>query len=117
MAREVHVTRPHGLLIKLTELTAAFTFTIPRAYAIRNVYGAEIGGNAVTGGLKIGTTDGGTEVIAAQTVAASTLFDVADTALLKRFFSQADPTILYADAVTAWNSAQVELFIDCAKLR
>ena len=65
--------------------------------------------NAVTGGLKIGTTAGGVDVVAALTVGASAKTFVLDAALLLRFFSSTAPQTIYLDAVTAWNSAKLNV--------
>jgi lysophospholipase L1-like esterase len=67
--------------------------------------------NAVTGGIRIGTTAGGADVVAAQAVGASAIGHVADSAILKRFFSFTSPQILHVSAVTAWNSASVKFKI------
>lgn len=64
---------------------------------------------AITGGLKIGTTSGGTEVVTAQTVAASTNYGIADTAISVRMFPSG--ATLFYDAVTDWNGANITLVV------
>lgn len=76
----------------------------------------ELAGNAVTGGLKFGTTLGGTDVVTAQAVAGSSLAMIADSALSKKIFSRTAEQIIYVDAVTGWNSAKVDVFFDIVKL-
>jgi hypothetical protein len=64
--------------------------------------------NAVTGGIKIGTTLGGTDVHAALAVAASA---VNVSAPLIPAVNTAAARTLYFDAVTAWNSASVDVLV------
>lgn len=70
--------------------------------------------NAVTGGVKIGTTYGGTDVVAAQAVGANAVADVLPTDLLKKVFT-ADQ-ILYIQPVTAWNNANLKVRVVLTKL-
>lgn len=70
--------------------------------------------NAVTGGVKIGTTSGGTEVVTALTCGASCLTHVADSAISKRVFSASTPTTLYITAVTSMNSAVLNVTVTYA---
>lgn len=64
--------------------------------------------NAITGGLKIGTTTGGIDVIAAVAVAASATINVSSL-LLKSYFSSTTATPLFVQTVTLWNSASLNL--------
>jgi hypothetical protein len=63
----------------------------------------------VTGGIRIGTTAGGADVVAAQAVAGNAIDTVAEANILKRVFSRTAAQTLHIQAVTAWNSASVEL--------
>lgn len=67
--------------------------------------------NAVTGGVKVGTTAGGVDVVAALTCGANCFTFVADAALLKRVFSVTAPTPLSIDAVTSFNSASLDVTV------
>lgn len=89
--------------------TANFTITIAAAFQMMSVQLHETAGNAITGGLRIGTTDGGTDVVVAQAVGSGVFLVVPDAALLKRVFSTSVDTILYCQAVGAWNSASLNV--------
>lgn len=93
----------------LATLTANGTVSIPAGYAITNILFRETAGNAVTGGIKIGTSSGGTEVVVAQAVGANGLGSIKDAAILLNYFSFSANTTLYVQAVSAWNSASVNL--------
>jgi hypothetical protein len=96
------IVLPHG---------ANATADVPAGYIIGSITIENYGGNAITGGLKIGTTSGGEEVLAAYAVAGSTLYTVADALILKRFFSVSASTVLYFQPATSWNSATVQITI------
>mgnify|MGYP001612917009 FL=1 len=72
--------------------------------------------NAITGGLKIGTTSGAVDVAAAVAVGANALTFVLDAALLIRFFSKTVAQTLFLQDVVAWNSANIDVHIICGKL-
>ncbi len=91
--------------------TAAGTVVVPAGCAIANIYIVNNSANAVTGGIKIGTSVGGTQVVAAQAVAANALLAVDEDALLLRLFSKTVAQTLYFDAVTAWNSANIDVIV------
>jgi hypothetical protein len=66
----------------------------------------ETAGNAVTGGLRIGTSAGATDVVVAQAVGANALFVLTDVAVVKKTFPFV-PFDLYVEAVTDWNGAVI----------
>lgn len=100
----------------LQGITSATTFVIPAGYMIRNIVIYNNTGNAITGGLKVGTTLGGTDVVTSIAVNASSIVNVADSSIAKRFFSKTSDTTIYIDAVVSWNSANVDIFIPCSKI-
>lgn len=106
-----NITSIDGRRRKLVALAQAanFTLTVPNGYAIARIYIEETSGHAITGGLKIGTTSGATDVVVAQAVAASSLNFVTDATLLKRIFSTTADQQLFLQAVTAWNSAVINI--------
>jgi hypothetical protein len=69
---------------------------------------------AVTGGISIGTTANGVDVVAAQAVGASALTFTPPVSILKQPFSLTAATPLHAAAVTAWNSANVTITVKYA---
>lgn len=102
----------------LTEFTAAAntTFVVPAGYVIESIAFQNTTANAVTGGVKIGTTNGGTEVVAAQAVGANALDTVPGANVLKRVFTTSAATTLYVQAVTAWASASVNFKVALRKM-
>jgi hypothetical protein len=64
--------------------------------------------NAVTGGVSIGSTANGTDIVAAAACAANC---VANGTIVKAAFSTTAPTTLHAAAVTAWASANVTITV------
>jgi hypothetical protein len=64
--------------------------------------------NAVTGGVSIGSTANGTDIVAAAACAANC---VANATIVKAAFSTTAATALHAAAVTAWNSANVTITV------
>lgn len=88
--------------------TANFTIPLAAGKALRRVYIAERAGNAVTGGIRIGTTDTGTQIVTALAVGASAMVEITPTisALLKT------AQTLYVQAVTGWNSAEIDVVIE-----
>ena len=96
--------------------TAAGTFVVPVGNAIVAIYFVGNNANAVTGGIKVGTTVGGTQVVAAQAVAGNSFVAVADSALLLKLFSKTVAQTIYFDAVTAWNGASVDVTVVTRKV-
>lgn len=90
-------------------ITADDVVTVNPGYAIRDICIQETAGHAITGGLDIGTTPGGQEVVAAKAVGANSWAFVAAASILKRLFDTGTPTILYVRAHSAWNGAHIEL--------
>lgn len=102
-----HAVNPR--LLTVSAQTANGTVSIPAGYRIDSIDIQETAGNAITGGIRIGTTNGGVEVAVAIAVAGSALVSVTDAAILKRFFSASVATTLYIQTVTLWNSASVNI--------
>jgi hypothetical protein len=98
--------------IKQTDLTAVTsntTVSIPAGYYIADIIVRNTTANAITGGLRVGTTDGGADVVVALTVSASGIVAIPDAAILKRVFSVSGATTLFVQAVVAWNSANINI--------
>jgi hypothetical protein len=83
------------------------TIIIPAGMSILQIIVENTTGNALLGGLKIGTTNGGVDVLVALAVSGSSVQAISDAALLKKVFSTTVDTTLYIQAVTAWNSASL----------
>jgi hypothetical protein len=97
--------------IQITAQTAANSTALPANAIIRDITVRNTTANAITGGLKFGTTSGAVDVVAALAVGANALVFVTDALLLKRYFSATAPQQIFYDAVTAWASASVEINI------
>jgi hypothetical protein len=89
--------------------TAAFTVDIPQGAVVRSIIIRNRTANAVTGGVKVGTTLGGVDVLAAGAVAASAA--VIYQPLIGAYNAAAART-LYFDAVTAFNSASLDVAVE-----
>lgn len=98
-----------ALVQTFSAITANTSIVIAAGYAIVGLYAKNTTANAVTGGIKIGTSSGGTDVVDALGIGANAEFFIVDAPLLKRFFSFASPQTLHVHAITAWNGANIEL--------
>lgn len=65
--------------------------------------------NAVTGGLNIGTSAGGAQVVSALAVAANAELYIDDATILKRLFNASPTQTIYVSDVTSWNSAVLNI--------
>jgi hypothetical protein len=106
---------PHpvgGPRIVLPATAADITASIPAGYCIDDVFIQETANNAVTGGLRIGTTNGGNEVVASIAVGALSFTRTLPGGLTTSGpFSPTAAQTIYIQAVTAWNGAIVDIVI------
>lgn len=103
---------PYQRMCALTAVTVAnSSCVLPVNAVINKVIVQNTTGNAVTGGLKFGTTSGATDIVVALTVGANALTFVADAALLKQIFSTTATQTIFIDTVTLWSSASVNIWI------
>jgi hypothetical protein len=93
----------------LQNVASNTTVVVPAGMSILQIIIENTTGNAVVGGVKIGTSSGATDVVAAFAVASSSLTHVSDSVLLKAVFSMTADTTLYIQAVTLWNSASLNI--------
>lgn len=100
--------------LMVTDRSANFSFIVPAGHAIRDIYIKETAGFAITGGLRIGTTNGGNDVLSGFAVGANSIPIVKDAVLLKRAFSLVADQTLFVQAVTSWNGAHItgRVFLD-----
>jgi hypothetical protein len=80
---------------------------LPPNYWIDALILQNLTGNAITGGVNIGSTAGAADIVSALAIGANALTVVADAAVLKRVFSTSVPTSLFVSAVTSWNNANL----------
>lgn len=97
-------------------VTSNTTASIPAGYFIQDIVIQNTTANAITGGVRIGTTDLGVDVAIAIAVGANALFAVPDATLLKRIFSMSGATTLYIQTVTLWNSASLNIYFVLRKV-
>jgi hypothetical protein len=90
-------------------LVVAGTVTIPQNAVVKFIHIRNKTANAVTGGVKIGTTLGGVDILAAGAVAASALVSYMP---LISGANTAAARILFIDAVTAFNSASLDVAVE-----
>lgn len=107
MATEIKLMDIHGRL-SVSAVTSNTTLTVPAGWAIRDIFVRNTTANAVTGGLRIGSTNGGTEVTVALALAGSAF--VLTVPVVRQFSATVDQT-LYLQAVAAWNSASLDIVI------
>lgn len=110
--------RSHGSYtsIILSTVAADSTATIPAGHYIQHIFIENTTANAITGGVKIGTTAGGIDILVALAVGASAITFVTDALLLKRWFSTSADQTIYIEDVTAWNSASLTVTIVLGRL-
>lgn len=96
-------------VLSLKNAAAAGNLFLPANAVVREVIVRNTTANAITGGLKFGTTSGGTDVAAALAVGANSIALLTDALLLKRSFTQAATQQIFFDAVVAWNNASVTI--------
>lgn len=82
---------------------------IPASAALTGIYWSNSVAAAVTGGVSLGTTANGVDIVAAQACASTCLTFTTDALTLKRVFSLTAATPIHAAAVTAWNSTNVTI--------
>jgi len=95
---------------RLLNVTANATLAIPRNCLVKAIYFHNRTANAVTGGIKVGTTNGGVDILAAGAVAASAAYEY--PSLLATGLISATDLTLYIQAVSAWNSARVDVVVE-----
>lgn len=103
-------------IITALTVTGNATVSIPAGNIIQHLTIYNSTANAVTGGVRIGTTDGGVDVVVAVAVGANALFCVLDATLLKRVFSLSGATTLYLQPVVSINSSSLNFYFSCRKI-
>lgn len=98
-----------GGVIKAIGQTSNFVITLPANTYITAIFINETLGNAITGGIKIGTTGGATDVVVALAVGASSIQIVPMASILKLSFSTTSSQQLFFQTVTLWNGASVNV--------
>jgi len=100
-------------------VTGDTSFTLPKGYRVSAVTTKETAGNALGGGMDIGTTNGGGEVVAAHAISANTtaIATIVAAGSIGGTFTTADDTLYITDADgTGWDSASVEVRVEMQRL-
>lgn len=92
-----------------TNISSNATFTIPASFYIEHIIVENTTANAVLGGIKIGTTNGGSDVVSVFLCPGNSLQHIPDSSINKRVFSLSSSQTLYIQAVTLWNSATLSI--------
>lgn len=85
--------------------------TLPAKAYIQQIIFSNLTANAVTGGISVGSSANGTQIVTAQTMAASTDIAVSAANLTLPVSATGVATGLHVAAVTAWNSANVVITV------
>jgi hypothetical protein len=100
-------------LTSASSATSVLIGTLPQGAVIQSILLAETAGAAITGGVAIGTTSSGTNIVTAQALGANGLLVVADASVTKIIGSTgttlANP--VYATCVTSCNAGSVTISI------
>jgi hypothetical protein len=80
---------------------------LPANFYIEGLLFQNLTGNAITGGINVGSSAGASDIASAIAIAANVLLVVPDASILKRAYSTSAPTNLFVSAVTSWNSANL----------
>lgn len=104
-----------GKLQAFAVTAANSALILPANAQILNIIVTNTTGNAITGGLKIGTTAGATDIATALAVGANGFVSLG-TNLLKSIFSSSATQQIFIDAVGSWGSASVTITIPYIQL-
>lgn len=101
-------------------VTGNTSFTLPKGYQIKSIVVKETAGNALTGGLDIGFSTNGVEVVSGMAVAGNTtvLCTLIEAGTIGSTFTTADDIIYLSDGDDDgnWNSASLELRVTMQRL-
>lgn len=98
---------------KTANFSLAAAFPEAGTYLIHAIVIIETAGNAVTGGINIGTANGGAQVVSAQAVGANAQVTAV---LAKAVHVVSAAQTLFVAAHTAWNDASINLFFLAERL-
>lgn len=94
------------IVIRMTAVTEDTTFVVPAGYRINSIDIINTTANAVTGGVNIGTSAAGAQIVSAAAVGANA---IVTTTLVGRLFAAQQTA--YVSAGSSWNSASLTLIV------
>jgi len=98
-------------VVFLTMVTNS-TLSIPAGHAIDDIFIRNTTANVVTGGLRIGTTGGASDIAAGIAVPGSAFLRVMPSSLINSGpFSPTAAQTIFIEAITAWNSASLVVVV------
>jgi hypothetical protein len=100
-------------------VTGDTSFALPKGYRVAAITTKETAGNTLGGGMDVGTTNGGGEVVAAHAITASTtaIATIVASGSIGGTHTTADDTLYITDADgTGWDSASVEVRVEMERL-
>jgi hypothetical protein len=80
---------------------------LPPNFYIENLIFQNLIASAITGGINVGSTAGGNDIVSALAIGANALLVATDAVILKRAFSTIAPTSLFLSAGASWNGASL----------
>lgn len=96
--------------------TGNFSLTLPTNCYIQNIFVNETAGNAITGGLNIGTTALAADIVSARAVGANSIQIIPVASILKQIFSTSASQQFFISAAGSWNGASINFEIIYASL-
>jgi hypothetical protein len=100
-------------MITLTDISGEGSFQLPAGSYAESVVIREKSGNDVIGGIRFGTAPGESDIVGALSVGAGAVNRVTVGPLVIDFSA---PKTIYFDAVSDWNGAAVDIFINTVDL-
>jgi len=100
-------------------VTGDTSFALPKGYRVAAITTKETAGYTLGGGMDVGTTNGGGEVVAAHAITASTtaIATIVASGSIGGTHTTADDTLYITDADgTGWDSASVEVRVEMERL-
>jgi hypothetical protein len=101
-------------------VTGNTSFTLPQGYQIKSILAIETAGNALTGGLDVGLTTNGTEIVSGMAIGANAVVPctLVASGTVGGTFTTADDTIYISDGDDDgnWNSAELEIRVVMDKI-
>ena len=114
-----HPANHREKFIDLT-VTGNGSTTLPQGYKITSIIAVETAGNALTGGLDVGLSTNGVEIVSGMAIGANAIVNctLVATGVLGGTFTTADDTIYYSDGNddANWDSAVIDITVSMERI-